>query len=206
MLRVIFHLQICFTSQRTFLQVEDLTPYFPVSLFAPALKSMWTFHFKSQWLSHCSYSEERHVSMWVCDLYSASWYLSAGKYHSYLHTNSSAVGPPHMLYCYCIHVHFYPFLMCDSSSTEPVFVLSRAVPGVPACPPSCSQTHIHSAAIHLTSGLTSSYPCKYVQGQESVGEKDTVFLHCRFLSWHTQLPSGDMNSLLSLVKYLSVYC
>lgn len=45
------------------------------------------------------------------------------------------------------------------------------------------------------------------------GEKDTVFLHLRFLNWNAELrgwvggwgaQTGDMNSLISLVKYLSV--
>lgn len=124
--------------------------------------------------------------------------------------NSFAVAFCCILYAYCIHAYFYPFPMCDSSSTEPVFVLGWVAPGVPACPPSCWQTHVHSTAIHLTSGLTSSYPCKYVQGQESEGKKDTVFLHLRFLNWRSGLRwgrggarNGDMNSLLSLVKYLS---
>lgn len=64
--------------------------------------------------------------------------------------------------------------------------LCCAVPEVPGCPPSClcahKHTRTHTAAIHLTSGLTVSYPCM------CVCVWDTVFF--RFLSC-----SADTHSL-----------
>lgn len=58
--------------------------------------------------------------------------------------------------------YFYPLPACDSSSsssTEPVFVLSRAAPGVPACPPSCQQTPVkqccHSSHLWINEVLSS---------------------------------------------------
>lgn len=79
---------------------------------------------------------------------------------------------------------------------------SRGLAGPLSCPCTC----VHSAAIHLTSALTSSYPSKYVQRQENTQGK-WRFSASGFWTGTSNsrgAQSGDMDSLLSLVKYLSV--
>lgn len=61
----------------------------------------------------------------------------------------------------------YIFATAAALSLCAVLSRSRGLAG----PLSCPCTRVHSAAIHLTSALTSSYPSKYVQRQENTQGK-----------------------------------
>lgn len=105
----------------------------------------------------------------------------------------------------------YIFIRCPCVTAAAAAALSQPLcrAEFPACPPSCQQTPTNSAAIHPTSGLTRSYPRKYVQGRESVGQKHAVFPSFRFQNRRSTpglwgggaqtvgAQTGDLNSLIS---------
>lgn len=97
------------------------------------------------------------------------------------------------------------YIFATAAALSPPLCCTEPVAGL-AGPLSCPCTRVHSAAIHLTSALTSSYPSKYVQRQENTQGK-WRFSASGFWAGTSNsrgAQSGDMDSLLSLVKYLSV--
>lgn len=125
-----------------------------------------------------------HLSIWLCNSYTGCWSLTQVKYLAHICSRLLPVPIYSMATAY-MYIFIHSLCVTAAALRQSLCWVELLQGSQPALLP--ARRHAYSAAIHLTSGLTSSYPCKYVQGQESAGGKDTVFLHLRFLNWHTKL-------------------